>query len=161
MLRGGGIVAHADWPEPKRDADAYGIERDLVRTLRDDVRDIFDVAGIDDAEEIEVVVAPAWKYDAYQMAREADEGDALVGKIMSDESIQRHGSAAQSYAEELNARQRQLEPVLDREAEYKLLDGAAWLLADEFDATVSVRKGEEDSDLAEKAKPGKPAVHIR
>ncbi|MFC7133737.1 MULTISPECIES: leucine--tRNA ligase [Salinibaculum] len=161
MLRGGGLVANADWPEPDHDSENFSIERSLVRTLRADVRDIFDVADIDDAEEIELVVAPAWKFDAYEMAREAEDGDALVGKIMSDEEIQEHGSAAQSYAEDLDARRQQLEPVLARDDEYELLDRAAWLLEDEFGAAVTVRKGEPDEELSGKARPGKPAVHIQ
>jgi leucyl-tRNA synthetase len=161
MLRGGGIVAQADWPVPERDAGNYSIERSLVRSLRADVRDIFDVAGIEDAAEIELVVAPGWKFDAYETARAADESAALVGEIMSDESIQQHGSTAQSYAEELDQQRQHLEPVLDRDEEYELLDRAAWLLEDEFGATVSVRRGEPGDELSQKAKPGKPAVHIR
>ncbi|MEF8784661.1 MAG: leucine--tRNA ligase [Haloarculaceae archaeon] len=161
MLRGDGLVAHADWPEPEHPVDAYDIERRLVRNLRADVRDIFDVAGIDDAEEIEVVVAPEWKYRAYDIARAADESDALVGKIMTDEEIQAHGSQAQSYAEDLQSRRKQLEPTLSRDEEFDLLDRAAWLLRDEFGAAVSVRQAEADDERASKARPGKPAVHIR
>jgi leucyl-tRNA synthetase len=161
ILRGGGIVAHADWPEPERDASEFSIERSLVRSLRADVRDIFEVANIEDAEEIELVVAPTWKFDAYAIARDADQSAALVGEIMSDESIQQQGSTAQSYAEELDQQRQQLEPVLNRDEEYELLDRAAWLLEDEFGATVSVRRGEPGGELSQKAKPGKPAVHIR
>ncbi|WP_340099163.1 leucine--tRNA ligase [Salinibaculum salinum] len=161
MLRGDGLVAHADWPEPEHPVDAYDIERRLVRNLRADVRDIFDVANIDDAEEIEVVVAPEWKFRAYDIARAADESDALVGKIMTDEDIQSHGSQAQSYAEDLQNRRKQLEPTLSRDEEFDLLDRAAWLLRDEFGAAVSVRQAEADDERASKSRPGKPAVHIR
>ena len=160
MLRGDGIVAHADWPEPTHDSDDFRIERTLVRSLRADVRDIFEVANIDDAEEIELAVAPQWTFDAYEMARAADEGTALVGEIMTEPAIQQHGSTAQSYAEELDERRQQLEPVLDREAEYELLKRAAWLLEDEFGTTVTVRRGEPGDELAASARPGKPAIHI-
>jgi leucyl-tRNA synthetase len=160
MLRGDGLVAHADWPDPEHPVDSYDIQRRLVRNLRADVRDIFDVANIDDAEEIEVVVAPEWKYRAYNIARTADKGDALVGEIMTDEEIQSHGSTAQSYAEELDERRQQLAPTLARDEEYDLLSRSAWLLRDEFDAEVTVRRAEGDEDRASKARPGKPAVHI-
>ena len=99
-------------------------------------------------------------FDAYEMARAADEGTALVGEIMTEPAIQQHGSTAQSYAEELDERRQQLEPVLDREAEYELLKRAAWLLEDEFGTTVTVRRGEPGDELAASARPGKPAIHI-
>ncbi|PSQ56022.1 MAG: leucine--tRNA ligase [Halobacteriales archaeon SW_9_67_25] len=159
MLRGEGIVAHADWPEPERDVADYDIERRLVRTLREDVRDIFDVAGIENAVEIEVTVAPAWKYRAHEIARSAEAGDALVGKILDDDAVP-DSEAAQSYAEELLGRRQELERMLDSDAEQDLLDRAAWLLRAEFDADVTVRRAD-TGDAAGKARPGKPAVHIQ
>jgi leucyl-tRNA synthetase len=160
MLRGGGLVAHADWPTPDHSLEDYATERNLVRNIRADVREIFEVAEIDSAEEIEVVVAPEWKYRAYDIARGADEGDAVVGKIMDDEDVRSHGDRAQSYAHWLQENRKQLEPVLSGEKERELLARAAWLLSDEFDATVTVRRTESGEQLAEKARPGKPAVHI-
>jgi len=159
-LRGEGLVVDADWPSPEADVDTYGLERDLVRSLRADVRDIFDVADIEDAETIEVAVAPAWKFEAYEIARAADPEDAIVGEIMQRPSIQAHGETAQRYAEDLQARQQQLEPVLDREAAVAELQRAAWLLATEFDAAVEVRRAGPDDELADRARPGKPAIHV-
>ncbi len=160
LLRGDGVVAGADWPEPDGDVGEYDIERRLVRTLREDVRDIFDVAGIEDAEEIEITVAPAWKYRAHEIARSAEAGAPLVGEILDDEEVPA-GDAAQSYAEELLEQRQELERMLGPEAEYELLDRASWLLRDEFDADVTVRQVDGDGEAAGKARPGKPAVHIR
>jgi leucyl-tRNA synthetase len=161
MLRGGGLVAGADWPEPRRDVDDYDIERRLVRTLREDVREIFDVADIQDAGEIEITVAPDWKYRAHEIARAAGADDALVGEILADEGIRERGEAARAYAEELSDRRQRLERILPPAAEYDLLEGAAWLLSDEFDADVTVRRADGVGEAARKARPGKPAVHIR
>jgi leucyl-tRNA synthetase len=160
VLRGGGLVAEADWPEPRHEVADYDVERRLVRTLREDVREIFDVAGIGDADEIEITVAPDWKYRAHGIARSADAGEALVGRIMDDEGIRAHGDAAQAYAESLSDERRGLERILPPEAEYELLESAAWLLSDEFGAEVTVEKADGDSEAARKARPGKPAVHI-
>jgi leucyl-tRNA synthetase len=157
-LRGEGIVAEAEWPEQRTEVDA-ALERRVVETLRADVRDIFDVAEIDDAEAITVAVAPVWKYDVYEIAREADETDALVGKVMEHEEMREIGSPAQAYAESLLGRQQELQPTLGPDAELSLLDRASWLLEDEFEAAVTVERAEE-GDLARKAKPGKPAIHI-
>ena len=160
MLRGGGLVAGADWPEPAGDTAGYDIERRIVEQLRDDVRDIVEVASIDDPAEIDVVVAPAWKFEAYDIAREADETEALVGKVMERESMREVGEPAQSYAAQLQDRKRELRPVLSREREAELLERAAWLLRDEFETDVTVRRAEAGDEFAGKAKPGKPAIHI-
>jgi len=160
MLRGDGLVAEANWPEPTSDTSRFETERRIVETLRDDVRDITEVASITDPDEIEIVVAPDWKYDAYRIAQDAAETDALVGKIMGEDQMQEIGEPAQSYAGELQDRKRELRPVLPGEAEFELLHRAAWLLRDEFDTEVTVRRAETDETLARKAKPGKPAIHI-
>ncbi|MFW5918140.1 MAG: class I tRNA ligase family protein, partial [Haloferacaceae archaeon] len=160
LLRGEGLVAEADWPTPNQDVSEYTLERSVVETLRDDVRDIFEVAGIDDAEEIEVVVAPDWKYRAYQLARDADETDALVGQVMQDPEIRAVGEPAQAYVRDLQDRRRQLVPVLAPEEEYDLLERAGWLLRQEFDAAVTVRQADREDALARNARPGKPAIQI-
>jgi len=160
-LRGGGLVAAADWPTPDRPADDFATERRLVGRLRGDVREIVEVAGIADPEVIEVAVAPGWKYEAYEIARTAEPGAAIVGEIMGTDSIAAHGEDAQSYAEDLQADGEQLAPILDQETERTVLEDAAWLLVDEFGADVDVHVAEADSALAAKARPGKPAIHIR
>ena len=160
LLDEDGLVVEADWPESLRDVENYRIERQLVRTTLADVRDITDVVDITDPEHIEVVVAAAWKYDAYRIAQQADPDDAIVGEIMSDESIQAHGDAAADYAADLADRSAGLEPIVDGEQELDVLQQAAWLFEDEFDAAVTVRRAGEDDGLAKKARPNKPAIHI-
>ncbi|MHB9286400.1 leucine--tRNA ligase [Halobacteriales archaeon Cl-PHB] len=157
-LRGDGLVVDADWPEPEAEVTDYASERRLVERLRADVRDIFDVANIADAETIEVALAPTWKYRAYEVARETDPDAALVGEILSDAAVP-DTDDAREYAESLQDRRKGLEPVLDPEAELAVLERAAWLLKDEFDADVVVTRATE-GDLAAKARPGKPAIHV-
>ncbi|PSP83904.1 leucine--tRNA ligase [Halobacteriales archaeon QS_1_68_17] len=160
MLRGEGLVVAADWPTPRTDTD-YRIERRLVEATLDDVRDIVDVVDIDDPAEIELAVAQDWKYRAYRIARDADPGSAVVGQIMDDETVSAHGEAAADYAAALQERQPGLEPVVDGDRELALLERAAWLFEDEFGADVTVRRASDGDDLAARAKPNKPAIHIR
>jgi leucyl-tRNA synthetase len=157
LLRGDGIVAEAAWPDPARAVEPE-TERRVVEQLRDDVRDILDVAGIDDAHRIEVAVAPRWKYRAREIARESDERDALVGTIMNDERVRAAGEPARAYARDLQNRRQQLPPVLGADEERDLLERAAWLLRDEFGTEVTVERAE--GDQARKARPGRPAIHI-
>jgi leucyl-tRNA synthetase len=160
LLEEDGLVVEADWPESLRDVSGYRIERELVRTTLDDVRDITEVVDIRDPERIDIVVAEDWKYRAYRIAQQADPDDAIVGEIMSDERLQAHGDAAADYAADLADRSAGLEPIVDGEQELDVLQQAAWLFEDEFGAAVTVRRAGEDDDLAAKAKPNKPAIHI-
>jgi len=160
LLDGDGLMAAADWPEPESDVDAYATERRLVRTTVEDVREITDVVGIDDPERIELVVAPDWKYRAYRLARDADDHDAVVGRVLDGlDAGEVDTEAVAEYAGELAAGS--LEPVLSANRERAVLEEAAWLLDDEFGADVVVRAATDaDGDLAAKAEPGKPAIRI-
>jgi leucyl-tRNA synthetase len=160
MLRAGGLVVESDWPEPESDIEAYDRERTLVSTVRDDVRDITETAGIDDPDRIELVVAPGWKYEAYELARTADPDTNVAETIMAAEGLADNEGAGE-YAADLQARQQALEPRLSRATERAELERASWLLVDEFDAEVTVTDaGEADPSLAERATPGKPAIRI-
>ncbi|WP_225332661.1 leucine--tRNA ligase [Halomicrobium urmianum] len=172
-LDGEGLMAAADWPTPLQDIGDYRLERDLVRRTLDDVRDIVDVAGIDDPEAIDLAVAPAWQYDAYEAARRAvserasgDEGPAsrhasegtVVEAVLGDEGVPDTDAAA-DYAADLRERGAELAPVLDGDRELAVLEEAAWLVADEFDADVTVRRAEDD-EVASEARPGRPAIQV-
>jgi leucyl-tRNA synthetase len=160
LLGEDGLAATADWPEPLRPAEDYRIERRVVRETLADVREITDAADITDPERIELAVAPAWKYRAYERAREADPESAVVGRVMDDEAVRAAGDAAADYAADLAERHPGLEPVVDGERERDLLEQAAWLFEDEFGAGVTVRRADPDEAAARKADPGRPAIHI-
>jgi leucyl-tRNA synthetase len=160
MLRAEGLVVESSWPEPASDIEAYDRERTLVSTVRDDVRDICETAGIENPERIEVVVAPDWKYDAYELARTADSDQNVADHILDAGSLPDDEAVAE-YAADLAGRQQALEPRLSRATERAELRRASWLLVDEFDAEVLVTDhSEADPALAERAEPGKPAIHI-
>jgi leucyl-tRNA synthetase len=158
LLDGDGLVAEADWPAADPPAD-YDIERRLVENTRDDVRDIVDVADIADPSEIVVVVAPDWKHRALDIATDA--GDDVVGSVMADEELRQRGEAAADYAKDLQAEAPGLEAALPPDRERAALERAAWLIEREFDAPVTVLAAEEAPDIAEQARPGRPAIDIR
>jgi leucyl-tRNA synthetase len=155
-----GPLAGADWPTPLHDVEDYRVERQLIRRTLDDVRDITDVVDIEDPEAIEVVVAQAWQYRAYELARDADPDAAIVGELMDDETVAEHGEAAADFAASLAQGDADLTPALAPEREAEVLRQAAWLFEDEFGASVTVRTATPDDDLATKARPNKPAIHI-
>jgi leucyl-tRNA synthetase len=153
-----GLVAEAEW----MDADApegYEKEARLVENTQEDVREIRDVAGIDDVERVRVIVAPDWKNRALELALEAE--DDVMGAIMSEDEIREHGDEAASYGQYLQKNHRSLERELGAEREKEALERAEWLFEMEFDAEVVVERAEEsDSERAGKARPGKPAIEI-
>ncbi|MFB6140498.1 MAG: leucine--tRNA ligase [Halosimplex sp.] len=160
LLDTDGMVVEADWPEVREPVEDYELERRLVERTLDDVRDITEVVDIEDPETIEIVVAEAWKYRAYEHVRRADPGDAVVGSALDDEAIGEHGDRAAEYLGELAGRAGALEPVLDADRELDVLGAASWLFGDEFGADIEVRRADADDEFAEKAEPARPAIHI-
>jgi leucyl-tRNA synthetase len=159
-LGNSGFIVETHWPEPVYDIEDYELVRRLVEETRGDIRQIIDVAGIDNPERIEIVVAPEWKHSALAMAIDTD-GESVVGEIMGDETIRAHGEMAASYAKDLQAERRSLSPTLSPEREFEALRRAAWLVQREWDATVQVLRAENGSDeLVRKARPGRPAIRI-
>jgi len=154
-----GFVTEADWPTFEGDLDRIELERSLVEDTREDVRQIVDVADIEDPSHVEIAVAPEWKFEAHEIARNFDGGN-LVGEIMGDERF-RGKDGAPDYAKDLQADLQTLTATLDPATEVEVLARARWLIEAEFDAEVTVRAGEDAAaDLARKAEPGRPAIQI-
>ena len=155
-----GFVAEADWPTASVDRETVERRRRLVANTREDVRDIVEVAGIDDPERIDVVVAPDWKYDALEIAIDSD-ADNLISELMAESHIRERGDDAASYGQDLQANREALRETLDGDAEYDALRAAAWLIEREFDAPVRVeRAADADAGVVSKAEPGRPAIDI-
>ncbi|WP_255169538.1 leucine--tRNA ligase [Natrononativus amylolyticus] len=159
-LGGEGFVVDADWPAAEADREFVEKRRKLVENTREDVRQIVDVAGIDDPKGIDVVVAPDWKYDALEIALESDAPN-LIGELMGESHIREQGDAAASYGQDLQAEREALTRSLPPEAEHEALEAAAWLLEREFDAPVSVVRADGvDESVLKNAAPGRPAIEI-
>lgn len=158
------FVIETAWPEPEpeHDAERYELARRLVEETREDVRQIIDVAGIDDPEHIEIVVAPEWKHHALEIAIETDrEHTNVIGEIMADDTVRTHGETAADYATHLQSEHRSLSRTLSPEREFEALSRASWLTRRKFDADVLVLRAEDaDEDLEQEARPGRPAIRI-
>jgi leucyl-tRNA synthetase len=159
-LGGEGFVAEAEWPTADVDRDYVAKRRRLVANTREDIRDIVEVAGIEDPQAIDVVVAPDWKYDALEIAIESD-ADNLIGELMGEAHIREQGDAAADYGQDLQAEREALSMTLGPDDEHAALESAAWLIEREFDAPVRVVLADEaDDDVLTNAEPGRPAIEI-
>ena len=155
-----GFVVEADWPTATVDRETVEKRRRLVANTREDVRDIVEVAGIEDPERIDVVVAPDWKYDALEIAIDSD-ADNLISELMGESHIREQGDDAASYGQDLQANREALQATLSGDDEYEALRAAAWLIEREFDAPVRVeRAADADDAVVQKAEPGRPAIDI-
>jgi leucyl-tRNA synthetase len=151
-----GLIAEADWPEATV-PESYDIESRLIENTRGDVRDIIETVGIENPETITLAVAPDWKHEIVDIARTADN---VVPEVMQNEELQRHGEAAADFAKELAGRA-QLDEHLDPDRELSTLERAAWLIEDEFDASVVVTAADDAADhLVTQSEPGRPAIDI-
>ncbi len=156
----GGLVVRGDWPTPERDVGDREQRRDLIETTLDDVREICSVAGIDDPERIQVVVAGDWKRAVTRIAREHPEDP--VSAVMAEPDLRERGDAAVALARE-SARAGDRDP-LSTERERTVLERAAWRVAAAFDAAVDVVTADDsaaDRDAADRAVPGTPGIAIR
>ncbi|WP_435551010.1 leucine--tRNA ligase [Natrinema sp. CGMCC1.2065] len=155
-----GFVAEAEWPTAEIDRDRVEKRRQLVENTREDIRDIVEVAGIEDPTGIEVVVAPDWKYDALEIAIESD-ADNLIGELMSESHIREQGDAAADYGQDLQVEREALSMTLGPDEEHAALESAAWLIEREFDAPVDVVHAvDADEGTLANAEPGRPAIEI-
>ncbi|WP_181685363.1 leucine--tRNA ligase [Halorhabdus salina] len=151
-----GLLAEAGWPAAEAPED-YDLERRLIEDTREDVRDIVETVGIEDPAEITLAVAPAWKHDVADVARDAEN---VVPAVMQNEDLQRHGEDAADFAKDLAARGH-VDQFLSPERELATLQRAAWLIEREFEADVAVLSAKDaPDDLASKAEPGRPAIDI-
>ncbi|QLG50771.1 leucine--tRNA ligase [Natrinema halophilum] len=170
-LRGEGLVVVADWPQPDRDTSSYQRERRLIDRTLADVRDIVDVAAIDGPERVELVVAQVWKYRAAELVGEAGAEDtaergvdvgSIADRVLEGDDVDADRETVAAFVGELVGRDRSMESEQELTAagEYSILERASWLVTDEFGADVTVRRATADDELADKARPGKPAIHI-
>jgi leucyl-tRNA synthetase len=107
MLGNDGFVAEAEWPTFDGDLEGVELERQLIDEVRDDVRQIADVADIEDPEHIELAVAPEWKFEAHEIAR-TSESDNVIQEIMQREELRSRGEAVSSYGQDLQEERQSL-----------------------------------------------------
>ncbi|MWV39106.1 leucine--tRNA ligase [Natrialba sp. INN-245] len=163
-LRGEGLVVEADWPEPRTEPSNYASERRLVERTLEDVRDIVDVADIDEPQRIELVVAPAWTYRVAAVLTEEADGDVNVPSVVDRVSVGDLETPSRETVATVvgtlldRASKGGMDQPLTFDDERTLLERARWLVADEFGADVVVRCAEGSETT--KARPGKPAIRI-
>ncbi len=151
-----GFVSIEPYPEPdKKYLDSkYDLYESLLQTIRKDVEHIKKIAKID-PEKITLFVAPLWKYEAYEMAKN-DKTD-IIKKAMAIGKIKKE-KGAMKYLQAISA-MHEFPGILTKESEASLLKDAKPLLEKELNAKIEIiDAGETGKEKAANAKPMKPAI---
>jgi leucyl-tRNA synthetase len=161
----------APWPEPDPalESPRTELEERQIEQLTEDVHDIVDVTDTD-PDVVRVYVAADWKHRVFETV--ADVGPdvgAVMGEVMSDESMRSRGDAVSDLASELVDLVRGMDDddvaTLCEVDERAVYEEAVAFLEREFDADVELY-GEADEDVVDPADragnavPFRPAVHI-
>ena len=77
------LLAEADWPTGEQPADCE-IERRVVADTCEDVRDVIQMARIEDPARITLTVVPAWKFEAHEVADDDRRSEAVPGRSAVD-----------------------------------------------------------------------------
>ncbi len=166
-IGGNGFVSTASFPAPGDIDDAALQGEQLVRDTLADVEEILEVTGID-ASDIHIYTAPAWKWQVAETAMAlADEGElsmgGLMGRVMQDPEIKRHGKGVPKYAKTVVEDARRC-ATYHRVDEKKALDGAQDFLEQHLNASVHVHEADDEQapDPGGKKRhaiPGRPAIY--
>ncbi len=160
-----GFVAESSWPEVDEsliDEEAEAAQ-ELVNDVRDDIKEVLDLAGIENPEKINLYVAEDWKFELFTKVKELMKDTRDAGDIMDElmqTSLRKHGQEISKLVPNLVKNPSKLpETVLTKEKEVERLNEEVDDLEEEFDCDVEVGLTEESNDSkAGKALPGKPAI---
>jgi len=161
-----GLVSLSKWPKADKkliDKKAEQVEA-LVEGIKEDVRQIKELAKIDKPKKIVLFTAPAWKWKAIPIAAKAcserPDANAVIKALMKNSEMKKHGKEVQGYAKALASR-----IMLLREAEkvdeFAALNEARTGLEKFFETRVEIEKAEKSQHpKARNAIPLKPAIFV-
>jgi leucyl-tRNA synthetase len=161
-----GFVSLSRWPE----ADEKMIDRkaeqaeELVERVKADVRQIWEIAKIENPKRIVLFTAPEWKWGAASIAARAcgerPDFGAVMKALMQDAEMKKHGNEMQGFAKAVVPRLPLLKEA-ERIDESGALKEALPLLEKEFGCTVEVERAEKSAHpKARNAMPLKPAIFV-
>ena len=167
-LGGEGMVSFAPWPEADEsriDLEVELAEELLARTV-EDIESILKLIPMEPAS-ISLLVAPAWKQEAFRIIAASTDKTRVMREIMQNEGMRRRGREATDAAKQITKLVLKLPPELVRQLaassldERAVLEGARSFLEREFGVPVTVKDaGESAHPKASGALPFKPAIVI-
>lgn len=159
------FIYNVDWPEVKEellDVEAEKID-EYFETVAEDIRDIKKMIN-SKPEEIKVIQAADWKYDAFSSINEnldlQDVGQ-VMGQVVEGELKTHAQKVNEMVVEAVENPGKFKAQFLEEDVESEALNENTERWEEEFGVNVEVER-EEDSDAgkADRAEPGRPAIVI-
>ncbi len=153
------FIIDEPFPTPNTELinDKIEMAEKYLQDVLEDMAKIKKVIKIEPTK-VELVVAPEWKYLAYQEALKDKKN--LMKRLMSQEEFKKHGKIASKYILKLQKQPTIQHLRLDRKEEIDVLNDAKGYIEKIHQCQVIVKIAEEatDNPRAELAEPNRPAI---
>ncbi len=148
------------WPQIHKEDLEKEKMMEVVDQVTTDIRQIQKITGIKKPRKIEIYTAPEWKRKAHRLMQKTKEN--IIGQLMKDEDIKKHGKEAVTYAKHLQKNKYNLpKEVLTQKQEQQALKSLKQYIEKQFKSQISIKKAQETKEpKAQKATPMKPAIKI-
>jgi len=158
-----GFVSSAKWPETTELPINEVVEtaESTVMNLEADIKKVVELAKIT-PKRISILVAPEWKRNVYNKAKNIKNANLLIKEVMQDQDVRKRGQEAVAYVQYLGKHSQELLPhVLTASEEISALTDAKEYLKRQFNAEIVVENAESSSNQkAKSAVPLKPAIFV-
>ncbi|MCE5213795.1 MAG: leucine--tRNA ligase [Methanobacterium sp.] len=162
-LDGDGFVSNAQWPVYDLDLIDEKIQKaeEIIQGLATDINEIKKIIG-SDPQKIHIYLAPEWKWNVLELAREVGKPD--VGQIMGrsiKNNLHDDKRELADYAKKIAKRMTKINYV-GKIDEYSIISDALEFLSKEAGAEVMVYKEPtfDPEDKSGNAMPYKPAIYM-
>ncbi|MBN2367783.1 leucine--tRNA ligase [Candidatus Woesearchaeota archaeon] len=156
-----GFIASSGWP--KHDNKLIRKELDIlektVETVVQDISAVLKLIKKDKAERIKLIIAPAWKYQLYDVLAKIETKDfsQAMKEVMKHKGFQKHANEISKLLQKFV--RTGVEKATSQDKEFKTLAEARDFISNTFNAEVIVEKAE-DSMEKKPALPGKPGIVV-
>ena len=160
---GPGFISEAPWPEPDVSLINEKIQKaeEIIKELSEDIKEIKKIIEVK-PKKIHVYVAPQWKWEVFNVAKEVGKPD--VGRIMGEslkQNLHEDKKELADYAKKIAREMTKIKYVggLD---EYSIIRDSAEFLSKEVDAEVVVYQEPtyDPQGKSKNAMPYKPAIYM-
>ncbi|MFQ3307871.1 MAG: leucyl-tRNA synthetase, partial [Candidatus Nanohaloarchaea archaeon] len=155
------FVSQAEWPEANETLIDEEVEnrQEFVDSTVKDIRELEKI--VDDFNTVKIVLADDWKREVFDelhdIVEERPEFGEAMGRMVEDRK--QKSDQIKSFLQDYLNNPGDLPQIFDEKTEKQIIQENKDYLENEFDTTVEiVRESDSDSDKADRAEPGKPAI---
>ncbi|AEC52563.1 leucyl-tRNA synthetase [Pyrococcus sp. NA2] len=158
-LGGEGFVSLAKWPEPVEEwwDEKVEQEEEFIKSLIEDIKEIIEVAKIENAKRAYIYTAPEWKWKVYEVVAEKRDFKSAMAELMKDPEMRKRGKEVSKLVQTI---------IKDRAFEVKRIDEERVLreardfIEKELGLEIIINPEEDKGGKKKQAMPLKPAIFI-